>query len=227
MLDLCGKTVLSHVVGRVQACEAIDQVVVATTDQAIDKEIVAEAQKLGVGVYCGSENDVLERYYKAAKSFNAEIIARVTADCPLFDPMVLSCMLIEFKRILSTGFKNVYVTNNRVRTYPRGLDVEVFSFAALEKANQRAKLGFEREHVTQYMHRHKDEFVLYDFKNSEDYSDYRWTLDTPEDFNFIETVYSELYKEGKVVSTAEVLSLLKNKPELCELNADVKQKKIE
>ena len=227
MLDLCGKTVLSHVVGRVQACEAIDQVVVATTDQAIDKEIVAEAQKLGVGVYCGSENDVLERYYRAAKSFSAEVITRVTADCPLFDPVVLSCMLVEFKRILSTGFENVYVTNNRVRTYPRGLDVEVFSFAALEKANQRAKLGFEREHETQYMHRHKDEFVLYDFKNSEDYSDYRWTLDTPEDFNFIETVYSELYKEGKVVSTAEVLSLLKKKPELCELNADVKQKKIE
>ena len=167
MLDLCGKTVLSHVVGRVQACEAIDQVVVATTDQAIDKEIVAEAQKLGVGVYCGSENDVLERYYRAAKSFSAEIITRVTADCPLFDPVVLSCMLVEFKRILSTGFVKVYLSNTRVRTYPRGLDVEIFNFAALEKANQRARLGFEREHVTQYMHRHEDEFMLYDFKNSD------------------------------------------------------------
>ena len=227
MLDLCGKTVLSHVVERVQVCEAIDQVVIATTDQAIDKEIVTEAQKLGVGFYCGSENDVLERYYNAAKSFSAEIITRVTADCPLFDSRVLSGMLFEFKRILSNGFANIYLSNTRVRTYPRGLDAEVFNFASLEKANQRAKLGFEREHVTQYMHRHEDEFMLYDFKNGEDYSNYRWTLDTPEDFNFIETVYSELYKEGKVISTEEVLSLLKNKPELCELNASVKQKEIE
>ena len=138
MLDLCGKTVLSHVVGRVQACEAIDQVVVATSDQAVDQEIVAEVQKLGVGVFCGSEFDVLGRYYNAAKSFDAEIIVRVTADCPLFDPEILSSMLVEFERILSGGSAKIYLSNTRVRTYPRGLDAEIFNFPALETAYHKA-----------------------------------------------------------------------------------------
>ena len=227
MLDLCGKTVLSHVVGRVQACEAIDQVVVATSDQAVDQEIVAEVQKLGVGVFCGSEFDVLGRYYNAAKSFDAEIIVRVTADCPLFDPEVLSSMLVEFERILSGGSAKIYLSNTRVRTYPRGLDAEIFNFPALETAYHKAKQDFEREHVTQYMHSHEDEFMLYDFKNNENYSDYRWTLDTPEDFNFIEAVYLGLYREGQIVSTDQVISLLKSRPELCKLNADVEQKKVE
>jgi spore coat polysaccharide biosynthesis protein SpsF len=227
MLNLCGKTVLTHVVSRVQACKAIDQVVVATTDQAVDQDIVAEAKKLGAGVFCGSETDVLGRYYNAAKSFGAEIIVRVTADCPLFDPEVLSSMLVEFERISSTRTAKIYLSNTRVRTYPRGLDAEIFNFPALETAYHKAKQEFEREHVTQYMHRHDDEFMLYDFTNTEDYSDYRWTLDTPEDFNFIETVYSELYKKGQVVSTDKVINLLKKRPELCKLNADVKQKKIE
>jgi spore coat polysaccharide biosynthesis protein SpsF len=226
LMDLCGKTVLSHVIGRVQACKAVDHVVVATTEQVDDQKVVGEALSLGAGVYCGSENDVLDRYYKAAKKFDAEVVVRVTADCPLFDPEVLSQMLCEFGRIPLTDSSKVYLSNTIARTYPRGLDVEIFNLTALEFAYKKANQGFEREHVTPYMYQHPDEFMLYDFKNDADFSDYRWTLDTPEDFNLIETVYSELYKEGRVISTADVLSLLKARPELCMLNANVRQKNI-
>ena len=227
MLDLCGKTVLSHVVGRVQACEDVDQVVVATTEHPIDQRIATEALKLGAEVYRGSENDVLARYYEAAKNFDAEIVIRVTADCPFFDPEVLSQMLNKFNCLPLTGFSKVYLSNTRIRTYPRGLDVEIFNFPALELAYKNATLELEREHVTLYMYQHQDKFLLYDFKNDEDLSYYRWTLDTSEDFKFIETVYSELYKEGSIVSTEEVLDLLKIRPEICQLNAHVKQKNIE
>ena len=227
MHNLCGKSVLSHVVGRVQACEAIDKVVVATTKNANDQRIVAEAKNLGAGVYCGSENDVLDRYYRAAKKFDAAIVIRVTADCPLFDPEVLSQMFCEFDRIPLTGSSKVYLSNTRIRTYPRGLDTEIFNFSALELAHKEAKLGFEREHVTPYMYQHPDEFLLYDFKSDEDFSGYRWTLDTTEDYQFFETVYSELYKEGQIISTEEVLCLLRDRPELCELNAHIRQKNFE
>jgi spore coat polysaccharide biosynthesis protein SpsF len=226
MLALCGKSVLSHVVGRVQACEAIDKVVVATTKSTRDQGIVAEAINLGVGVYCGSENDVLGRYYEAAKKNEAEIVVRVTADCPLFDPEVLSRMLCEFNRILLTGSSKACLSNTRIRTYPRGLDIEIFDFSALELAHKEAELGFEREHVTPYMYQHPDKFLLHDFKSDEDLSAYRWTLDTPEDLDFIAAIYSELYKEGQIVSAEEVLCLLRAKPELCELNAHVRQKNI-
>jgi spore coat polysaccharide biosynthesis protein SpsF len=227
MLDLCGKTVLSHVVSRVQACEAVGQVVVATTEQPGDQVIVDEALNLSAGVYRGSENDVLDRYYKAAKKFDAEIIVRVTSDCPFFDPEILTQMFCEFDRILFAGFPSVYLSNTRVRTYPRGLDAEIFNMPALELAHKEARLEFEREHVTPYMYKHPNKFLLSSFEGDEDYSNYRWTLDTSDDFNFIKTVYSELYKEGGIISTEEVLSLLRIKPELCELNAHVGQEDAE
>lgn len=226
MLRLCDKTVLSHVVGRVQACEAVNNVIVATTKRATDKRIVHEASKLGVDVYCGSERDVLDRYYKAAIKFDAEVVVRVTADCPLFDHKVLSQMFAKFDSTPLTDFPKVYLSNTRIRTYPRGLDAEIFNLAALELAHKKAKQEFEREHVTPYMYQHCDEFLVYDFKGEENLSDYRWTLDTPEDFQFLQAVYSSLYKEGQIFSTGQVLDLLKTQPELCKLNAHVRQKML-
>lgn len=226
MLKLCGKTVLSHVLNRVQACKSIDKTIVATTDKEIDQKIVDEAQSLNAGVYCGSESDVLSRYYEAAKHFDAEVVIRITADCPLIDPDVLTQMYLEFKRIQSTQSTKIYLSNTMLRTYPRGLDVEFFNLSALESAYGKAKQEFEREHVTPYMYQHPDDFLLCDFKSDENLSNYRWTLDTIEDFDFIEVIYSELYQEGKIFSTKEVLDLLRARPKLCELNAHIKQKNI-
>jgi spore coat polysaccharide biosynthesis protein SpsF len=225
MLDLCGETVLSRVVKRVQACEAVDQVVVATTKQANDQMLVVEALDLGVEVFCGNENDVLDRYYRAAKKHDASLVVRVTADCPLFDPEVLSQMFCDLDRIPLTKFSKIYFSNTRTRTYPRGLDAEIFNFSALDFANQEATQAFEREHVTPFMYQHPKDFLIYDFRNDEDNSAYRWTLDTPEDYEFFKAVYSELHKEKGFISTEDVFSLLKTRPELCELNAHVEQKK--
>ena len=227
MLCLSGKTVLSHVVGRVQRCEALNRVIVATTELAKDKRIVDEASSLGVDVYRGSESDVLDRYYKAAIKFDAEVVVRVTADCPLFDHKVLSQMLATFDRIPLTDFPKVYLSNTRIRTYPRGLDAEIFNLAALELAHKKANQEFEREHVTPYMYQHPDEFLVCDFKGEENLSSYRWTLDTLEDFQFLKAVYSSLYKGGHIFSTGQVLDLLKTQPELCKLNAHVRQKTVE
>ena len=227
MLDLCGETVLSRVVKRVQACKAVDQVVVATTMQARDEIIVVEALSLGVEVFCGNENDVLDRYYRAAKKYGANLIVRVTADCPLFDPEVLSEMFCKLDRISITKFSKIYFSNIKKRTYPRGLDAEIFNFSALEFANQEAKQPFEREHVTPFMYYHPKEFFIYDFRGDEDNSRYRWTLDTPDDYAFLKAVYSELYKEEGFISTEDVFSLLQARPELCGLNAHVEQKRIE
>ena len=226
MLDLCGKTVLAHVVDRVLACERVDEVVVATTEHPHDQRIVAEAENLGVRVYRGSEDDVLERFFKAAKKFDAEILVRVTADCPLFDPRLLTRMYAEFERISLADSPNLYLSNTRIRTYPRGLDAEIFNFPALELAHKEARQAFEREHVTPYMYQHPKKFALYSFKGGEDFSDFRWTLDTPEDYQFFEAVCSELHENGRIFSTEEVMGLLRDQPQLIELNAHVRQKNI-
>lgn len=226
MKQLCGRTVLAHVISRVQACPLVDEVVVATTTSSTDDVIVSEAERCEAKWFRGSEEDVLERYYLAAKEYHADVVVRVTSDCPLFEPKVLSQMLEYFKAGTGQELDMDYLSNTMNRSYPRGLDAEVFTFDALERAFREAHQHYEREHVTPYIYEHPEIFALHSQINDENLSAYRWTLDTQEDLRLIEGIYFDLYREGEIFTPDEVLALLREKPELVKHNAYVKQKRL-
>lgn len=216
---LAGDTVLGHVVGRVRKAKRLDGICIATTDSSADEPIVAECKRLSVECFRGSEQDVLARYHGAAQACKADVIVRVTSDCPLFDGAMLDEMLVMFTA--TTGLD--YMSNVQVRRFPRGLDVEIFTVAALALANRKAKQRHEREHVTPYFYEHPEMFRLRSFECKENLSGHRWTLDTPEDWQFVEAVYGALDTK---FTTADVLKLLNTRPELAKLNAHVEQKKL-
>ena len=228
MKILCGKTVLAHIVTRVKACQFIDEVVVATTESLADNVIVAEAEKGGVHWFRGSEDNVLERYYLAAQKYKADVVVRITSDDPLVDPNILSQMLVYFKEKIAAGIDIDYLSNNlNQRTYPLGLDAEIFTVLALEQAYRNANQFYQKEHVTPYVRQHPEVFSLHNYTWNKDFSTYRWTLDTQEDWELISEIYSALYRDGGIFTTDEVLALFNQRPELVKINAYVKQKEIQ
>lgn len=224
MKTLADRSVLAHVVERVRHCALVDEVVVATTNSTGDEVIAAEAQKLGVRCFRGSEQDVLARYYAAARAARADVVVRVTSDCPLFDPQLLERMLRQFGDAAAAGKPLDYLSNTLERSYPRGLDAEIFTFAALERTHRDARLPAEREHVTVHLYRHPERFHIRGVKSERDLSHHRWTLDTPEDWAFISAVHGEL-GAGRFGMEA-VLEVLERHPELVALNAHVAQKAL-
>jgi spore coat polysaccharide biosynthesis protein SpsF len=221
---LCGKTILAHVIDRVRASEAIDAIVVATTDRPADDTLAALVPTLGVTLFRGSEDDVLSRYYGAARAAQADTVIRITADCPLFDGGVLRVMLNEFTSRRAHGQALDYLSNTLARTYPRGLDAEIFDFATLERTQREAAQAFEREHVTPYIYGHPERFALANHVGVPDLSQLRWTLDTDEDWRLIEAIYTALYRPDRLFGTNDILALLDRQPSLVALNAHIIQK---
>jgi len=220
---ICGKTILEHDIDRLRKVKNIDEIIIATTVEDRDIEIVKEADRLGVKYFRGSENDVLSRYYLAAKANKADIVIRVTSDCPLLDSKVTE-MTISY--LLDNLDKYDYVSNTLEATFPRGLDIEAFTFGSIERAYIEAKLPREREHVTPYIYTNKDQFRLGCYKNKTDYSNYRWTLDTTEDFEFISVIYDRLYKTNPNFNMEDIIKLLVAEPELVKINENIIQKSI-
>ena len=224
MLDLCGKTVLERVVERVRKVKNIDEIVIATTTKKDDDIIVNKALKCNVKIFRGSEDDVLSRYYFAAKKYNADVIVRITSDCPLIDPAVTESVIDYY---LKNVYKFDYVSNTLERTYPRGLDTEVFSFKSLEKAFAEAILERDREHVTTYIWKNPNIFRLGNHKNAKDYSYLRWTLDTSEDYELIKRIYNYFCSFNNLnFRMIDVINLYKVDNELISINNMVKQKEI-
>lgn len=218
--ELAGEPMLVRVVERLRRANLIDEVLVATTDRASDDAIVAECQRYSVPAFRGNENDVLDRYCKAAQSAKAEIVVRITADCPLIDPEVTDKTIRAF-----LDNSPDYASNTLVRTYPRGLDTEVISMPALMRAWQQARRPYEREHVTPYIFEHPAEFICLPVVGDQDYSVHRWTVDTPEDFEFVQVIYERLKGKGEFC-WREVLGVVEREPELLELNRCVVQKPV-
>lgn len=217
LMDIAGKPAIAHVVGRVQKATKIDLVVVATTRAPADDAIVDWAKTNGVPCFRGSEQDVLDRYYQAAKEYGADIVVRVTGDCPVADPAVIDRIITAFEE----GGVD-YVSNTIRPTYPDGLDCEVLSFQALEKAWKEVKLNSEREHVTPYIWKHPELFKLSNVKCQvsgveTDLSAERWTLDTEEDLEFLRRVESEI--SGEDFSFQTTLRIVREHPEWRGLNA--------
>jgi len=216
LMNILGKPVLWHVVTRLNGSELIEKVVVATTTNETDIPIIRFCDEMGIGVYAGSEENVLDRYYKAASHFSATVIVRMTADCPLIDPKIVDRVIQHY---LENKDKFDYVSTNHPTTFPDGLDTEAFSFEALEKAWKNAKKQYEREHVTPYIWDQPEKFRIGNVENDEDLSaTERWTLDYEEDLEFVRAIYANLYKEGKIFGMEDVLKLLKKKPELRDIN---------
>jgi spore coat polysaccharide biosynthesis protein SpsF len=218
--DLAGATVLERVVSRVRRCRLVSDVAVATSAEPADDVILNECQRLGTEAFRGSEQDVLDRYYRAAQQAGAEVVVRITSDCPLIDPEVSDKTIQKF-----LVERPDYASNALERTYPRGLDTEVMTFAALECAWTEARQAYQREHVTPFLYQHPERFKLLSVKGDHDYSQYRWTLDTPEDLEFLRAVYARSI-DHQDLSWRDVLNIVQREPELAEMNRHIVQKTI-
>jgi spore coat polysaccharide biosynthesis protein SpsF len=222
LLDLAGKPMLIRVIERINQSKHIDGVVIATTTNLIDNDIVSMCRDHGWNFYRGSEVDVLDRYYQTAKQYDAKTIVRITSDCPLIEPSVIDRVVRRYFAI----FPDVdYVSNIfPYRTYPRGLDVEVMSFKTLERCWKEETTLKYREHVTLYIHHNPYKFKIDEVNIESDLSLMRWTVDTQKDFDFVSKIYNH-FGEGRF-SWVDVIELLKKYPEISEINKGVQQKAI-
>ena len=211
LLPLSGKTVLEHVISRVRASRMVTSILVATSTASADKKIVDLCKRSGVAVFCGSEDDVLDRFYRAAETVKPEHIVRITADCPLMDTKIIDRVIAEHA---AKGAD--YTTNTLPPTYPDGEDVEVMKIEALKKAWKEAALPSEREHVTPYIRKHPEYFKLENVAYATDLSAKRWTLDEEDDYRFLKAVFGSLYRRNSLFGMEEVLDLLKKNTELEE-----------
>lgn len=222
--EIVGKPMLWHIIHRVEAAKLIDKIVVATTAKDKDKKIIEIAKELGIESFAGSEENVLDRFYQVARKYKAEVIVRITADDPLKDPLIID-------KIVKTFLKNKdnvdYVSNTVKPTYPEGLDVEVFSFDALERAWRESASKFDREHVTSYIWRNPEKFRIINVVNENgDFSHLRWTVDTQEDLDFVKEIFRRLYEEEKIFLMDEVLNLLERYPQISKINEKIKRRAI-
>ncbi len=219
--DIGGETMLARVVQRTRRANMLDQIVVATTSEPEDDVIVAECEHLGVPVFRGNELDVLDRYYQSARMYEAEIVVRITADCPFIDPKLIDQAISSFVAILPD-----YASNGLDRTYPRGTMPEVMKIGALAQSWREAVEPYQRVHVTPYIYQNPDKFHLLPLKGNAAYGNYRWTVDAPEDLKFARAIFTNL-DNNESFSWLDILELLKQQPELKNINWHITQKRLE
>jgi spore coat polysaccharide biosynthesis protein SpsF len=212
---ILGEPMLLHMIRRVQRTPGIERIVVATSDSAEDNSIEALAAKCGVGCFRGAEEDVLDRIYHAASLHQPEHVMRLTADCPLYDPMLAAAVVG-----LHLDQGNDHTSNCHPPTFPDGLDVEVIRFEGLEQAWREASGVKEREHVTLFLVQNAERFRLGCLRSGEDLSGMRWTVDHADDLRFVRAVFERLYPVRPDFGWRDVLALVRQEPELAERKAD-------
>ncbi|MFG6150048.1 cytidylyltransferase domain-containing protein [Halobacillus sp. B23F22_1] len=220
--QVLGKPLLGFQIERMQRSKKIDELILATTTEPADDALWSFANEHSISAFRGSEKDVLGRYYEAASYHKADVVIRLTSDCPLIDPVVID-------EVIDAYFHQQgacrYVSNTLARTYPRGMDTEVFSYRALKRCHDNARSESEREHVTSYIHHHKDEFSIYNVKLEQDESHHRWTVDTAEDYQLIKRILEHFYPGHPNFTLRDALDFVKQYPELSLINAHIDQKK--
>lgn len=221
--EVLGKPLLEYQIERLKRVARAAAVVIATTVNAADEPVEKLGKRLAVPCFRGSENDVLSRYYFAAREHAADSVVRVTSDCPLIDPAVIDQVIALYQ---DNYPRYAYASNIGTRTYPRGMDTEVFSFAALAAAQAEATLAGDREHVTPFIRRDGERFPAVNLSYGRDASGYRWTVDTAEDFLLIKTILTTVYADKPSFTLEDCLDLLAANPEWSAINEHVRQKEL-
>ncbi|PEK99089.1 cytidylyltransferase domain-containing protein [Bacillus sp. AFS017336] len=223
LLKVLNKPLLAYQIERVKRAKLIDEIVVATTTNEIDQKIVDFCEFMSISYYRGSEDDVLSRYFEAASLYNADLIVRITSDCPLIDPAIIDTVINEFK--LNMDHID-YASNTVQRSFPIGMDIEVMSFSLIKTINQLQLPKSYREHVTPFIYRsHK--YSIKQIVQNVNKSHIRLTVDTPEDFKLISTIIEEIYPTNPFFTLLDLYDLFDRKPELLTINHHIKQKQIE
>jgi len=224
LLPLAGKPALERLIQRLKRSKYLDEIVIATTVNKDDEPIVGLANRLGIKYFRGSEDDVLKRVLEAAKSVKADIIVEITGDCPLMDPRLVDQGIEEF---FSGDYD--YAANIIKRSFPDGFDVQIFPVEILEQVNKLTNDPIDRVHVTYYIYNHPKEFKLHNWEADERcfWPDLRVTLDERADYELINKIFKNFLPKKVYFSVYDVVKFLKNKPELLNINKDVKTKKPE
>ncbi len=213
------KPLLWFVKNKVKQIQTEHKIIIATGHLRANQPIIEFAKKNNIDFFIGDEYDVLDRYYQTAKHFKGDIIVRITSDCPLIDPKIIDQLLAIF---LDGNYD--YISNVHPPTYPDGYDTEVFSFKALETAWKKARLASEREHVTPYIWKNiSKEFKIKNVENEVDYSSYRLTVDTQDDFNLLSLIIEHFYDRWDNFYMEDVIKFLENNSEMLKINAQYKR----
>jgi len=218
MMPLAGKALLVRMVERVKNASLCGTVVVATTTDVVDNTIEELCKSENIVCFRGHPTDLLDRHYQLALKYNADVVLKIPSDCPLIDSKIIDTVIRFY---LDNEDKYDYVSNLHPPTHPDGNDVEVMSFKTLEAAWKNAKRNLEREHTTPYIWENPQLFRIGNlaWETGKDFSkSHRWTIDYPEDYEFIKRVYDELYKGNPVFGLQEILNLLEEKPEIVKIN---------
>lgn len=223
--EIVGKPMLAHIIERLKRSKKLDQIIVATSSEDEDKNVIEIAENENVATYHGSEDDVLSRYIDAAEKYQLDVVVRVTGDCPLIDPFIIDELISEFIR--SAGLDYM-----RLEGYPRGLDTGICDLETLKKVEKEVT-GDEdeklyREHVTLYIYRNKKKFNIGIKEAPEELKrDYRLCVDEIDDYELIDEIYNRLHRDGEIIDIKDVIDLLDNDPSLAGINSDIEQKVLD
>ena len=215
MLSISGKPMIFHVINRLKHVKLADQIILLTTKKSVDDILIKMAKKNNILYYRGPINDVLKRYHDCANKFSSNIIVRITADCPLIDPLLIDEMLDFYQ-----SHTYDYVSNTLKPTFPDGLDVEIFSHHMLQILEKLTTKKSDREHVTSFILKNKSQFKVFNFENSKDLSKFRWTVDQDNDLKFVRKIYN-LMKPKTIFSLKNILKLIEKCPELLNINKNM------
>ena len=206
---------ICHIINRVKKAKNIDQIILATSNTETDKILLDIAKKFKIIGFAGDEKDVLDRFYNAAITYAANPIVRITGDCPLVDPILLDKM-VEFYQANDYD----YMSNTIERTFPDGLDIEIFSSEVLKISNKEAKWLSEREHVTPYILKNQNDFRIYNYKNKQNLSNLRWCVDEEDDLIMIRKIYQEM-RPNQFFSTDDALKIILKRPDISKINSGI------
>jgi len=215
-MDLAGRPMLAQQLSRLKKCQLADDIIVATTKSAEDRPIVGLARQECVGCFRGSEQDVLSRYVGAAMNSHADVVVRITADCPLVDPEITDKVISE---LIDHRTDCDYASNVLRRTFPRGLDVEAMFIDTLRRMDRLSQSKPAREHVTIFLRSERpDLFITRSVEDQENNANLRWTVDTEQDLKFVRLLYESLSLQDGLVPYADLLSFVRSRHNLIHLD---------